>query len=590
MKEFFKMMFASMLGFFLACVLVSIIFIGIIASAVSFSKKQVVTVPEKTVLQLTLDQPVNDRASENPLAYMRFGNGNFNKPMGLTEILETLKKASEDQKVSGILLDLGEIPAGIATVEEIRNSLLDFKKSGKFIVSYSEDYSQKAYYLASVSDKIYLNPAGSMQFKGLSGQVMFFKGLLEKLDVEPQVIRHGKFKSAVEPFILDKMSEPSKEQTLTFVSAIWNHLLEGISQARKISTADLTAIADRHLIQKPEDAVANKLVDQLVYKDQLLDELKTRLGVSSVKDISLMKLSKYMDAPKAEKHETLAKDRIAVVYAQGNIISGDGDEESIGSERISKAIRKARTDDKVKAIVFRVNSPGGSALASDVIWREVSLAKQVKPVVVSMGDLAASGGYYVSCAATKIYASPNTLTGSIGVFGIVPNMQKFFSNNLGITFDEVKTNPYADYIPVMRPMTEAEKNFLTADIENIYSTFLNHVSEGRNMQVTAVDSIGQGRVWSGADAKRIGLIDEFGGLQAAIEEAAKLAKLEKYRIIRLPEQKDAITQIMEAINGDPSSSTLMKQLGSAYPYLRYLQKMSRIEGIQALMPFDITIQ
>lgn len=590
MKEFFKMMFASMLGFFLACVLVTIIFIGIVASALSFSKKQVVTVPDKTILQLTLDQPINDRASDNPLTYFDFNNPDFGKPMGLTEILETIGKAKTDDKISGLFLDLEEIPASVATVEEIRNSLLDFKKSGKFIVSYSENYSQKTYYLASVSDKMYLNPAGSMQFKGLSAQTMFFKGLLEKLDIEAQVMRHGKFKSAVEPFILDKMSEASKEQTLTFVSAIWNHLLEGISKSRKVSVSELTAIADNHKIQTPEDAVTNKLIDKLMYKDQLLDELKTRVGAKEVKDLKLMKLSKYMDAPKSGKDDGAAKDKIAVVYAQGNIISGEGDEETIGSERISKAIRKARTDEKVKAIVFRVNSPGGSALASDVIWREVTLAKKVKPVVVSMGDLAASGGYYVSCAATKIYASPGTLTGSIGVFGIVPNMQKFFNNNLGVTFDEVKTNPFADYIPVVRPMTEAEKNFLQADIENIYSTFLNHVSEGRGMTVAAVDSIGQGRVWSGVDAKRIGLIDEFGGLQAAIDEAAKLAKIDKYRIIKLPEQKDTMTQIIEALSGDQASVSLKKQLGMAYPYLKYLQNMSRMEGVQALMPFDIRIQ
>jgi len=419
---------------------------------------------------------------------------------------------------------------------------------------------------------------------------MFFKGLLEKLDVEPQIIRHGKFKSAVEPFILDKMSEPSKEQTRTYVTSIWNHMLDGISLSRKVSTVELTAIADNHKIQKPEDAVDNKLVDKLLYKDQLIDELKNRVGAKNAKDISLMKLSKYMDAPSSEKGDGQPKDRIAVIYAQGDIVSGEGDEESIGSERISKAIRKARTDDKVKAIVFRVNSPGGSALASDVIWREIELAKKVKPVVVSMGDLAASGGYYISCAATKIFASPNTLTGSIGVFDIVPNMQKFFNNNLGITFDEVKTNPYSDYIPTMRPMTEAEKNFLTADIENIYSTFLNHVSEGRKMPVASVDSIGQGRVWSGIDAKRIGLIDEFGGLQAAVDEAAKLAKVEKYRIVKLPEQKDAMTQIIEALSGDQSAKVLKKEMGTVYPYLRYLQTMSHMEGVQALMPFEITIR
>lgn len=589
MKQFLKMTFASMLGFILAGLLIFVIFLGIVASALSFTKKQVVEVPANTVLQITLDQPVNDRASEDPMSYLNFRDMTANKPMGLTEILESIKRASADKKVSGIFLDLAEIPASIATIEEIRNSLLDFKKSGKFIISYSEGYNQKAYYIASVSDKIYLNPAGSMEFKGLSGQVMFFKGLLEKLDIEAQVIRHGKFKSAVEPFILDKMSEPSKVQTLSYVSAIWDHMLQGISDARKLPAADLTAIADNHKIQTPEDAVANKLVDKLMYKDQLLDELKARVSAKSVKDIHVMKLSKYMDAPKPEKREALAKDRIAVIYAQGSIVSGNGDDQNIGSERISKAIRKARMDEKVKAIVLRVNSPGGSALASDVIWREVTLARKEKPVVVSMGDLAASGGYYISCAANKIFASPNTLTGSIGVFGIVPNMQKFFDKNLGITFDEVKTNPYADYIPTTRPMTEAEKGFLTNDIEHIYATFLSHVAEGRHMSVAAIDSIGQGRVWSGTDAKRLGLIDEFGGLKDAVAEAAKMAKIEKYRIISLPEQKDAFTQIIEAFSGD-ETSVLKRELGAAYPYLKYLQNMSRMEGVQAMLPYDIRIE
>jgi protease-4 len=427
-----------------------------------------------------------------------------------------------------------------------------------------------------------------MEFKGMVAQVMFFKGLLDKIDVEAQVIRHGKFKSAIEPFTLDKMSEANKEQTLTFISGMWNHILAGISASRQISVADLTAIANEYKIQSPQDAVKLKMVDKLMYKDEVLEELRTRVDVKEVKDLKLMKLAKYTNAPEADKKSS--KDKIAVIYATGSIGSGEGDEESIGSETISKAIRKARLDDKVKAVVLRVNSPGGSALASDVIWREMLLTKKVKPVVVSMGNVAASGGYYIACAADKIFAYPNTITGSIGVFGIIPNMKEMFNKNLGITFDEVKTNPYADYIPVTRPMNDAERMIITNDIETIYTTFITHVSEGRKLTVAQVDSIGQGRVWSGVDAKRLGLVDEFGGLNDAIKEAASLAKLKEYSTMELPEQKDTFEQLMETFSGDNASVLLKKEMGAAYPYFQYLSNMSRMQGVQALMPYQFDIK
>jgi len=427
-----------------------------------------------------------------------------------------------------------------------------------------------------------------MEFKGMVGQVMFFKGLLDKIDVQAQVIRHGKFKSAIEPFLFDKMSDANKEQTLTFISGMWNHMLAGISASRNIPVEDLNAIANEYKIQLPADAVRLKMVDKLMYKDELFDELKGRVDVKNYKDLKFMKLGKYAKADEPDKKSS--DNTIAIIYANGNIISGEGDEGSIGSERISKAIRKARLDDKVKAVVLRVNSPGGSALASDIIWREMLLTKKAKPVVVSMGDVAASGGYYISCAADKIYAYPNTITGSIGVFGIIPNMKEMFNKNLGITFDEVKTNPYADYITVTRPMNDAEKKIITRDIENIYSTFITHVSEGRKMTVAQIDSIGQGRVWSGVDAKRIGLVDEFGGLNDAIKEAAKLAKLKDYRTMDLPEQKDTFEQLMEAFTGDNTSVFLKKEMGPAYPYFHYLSQMSKMKGIQALMPYEFDIK
>ena len=588
MKQFFKFTFASMLGFLLAGFLVFIIFIGILVSAVSMGNKETVVVPEKTVLVLTLDQPFSERSSDNPLAHLNFSRPDMSSQLGLNDIVKNINKAATDSKVKGIYLELSDIPSGHATIEEIRNALIDFKKSGKFIVAYAEVFTQKSYYLASVADKIYLNPAGGMEFKGMVGQVMFFKGLLDKIDIEAQVIRHGKFKSAIEPFTLDKMSEPNKNQTLTFISGMWKHMLEGISASRKISVDDLNAIANEYKIQTPQDAVSQKMVDKLLYKDQVLDELKSRLDVKTTRDLKFMKIGRYAKAPDSDKSSS--QDKIAVIYATGDIKSGEGDEETIGSETISKAIRKARLDDNVKAVVLRVNSPGGSALASDVIWREMLLTKKVKPVVVSMGDVAASGGYYISCAADKIYAYPNTITGSIGVFGIIPNFKEMFNKNLGITFDEVKTNPYADYIPVTRPMNDAEKKIITRDIENIYSTFTTHVSEGRKMTVAQVDSIGQGRVWSGIDAKRIGLIDEFGGLNDAIKEAARLAKLKNYGTQELPEQKDTFQQLMETFVGDNTKVSLRTELGAAYPYYKYLSRMSRMQGIQALMPYEFDIK
>ncbi len=588
MKQFFKFTFASMLGFILAGFLMFIIFVGIVVSAVSLGTKDTVVVPEKTILMLTLDQPVSDRSSDNPFARLNFSRPDLSPELGLNDIISNLKKAAGDSKVKGIYLELTDVPSGQATIEEIRDALIDFKKSGKFIVAYSEEFTQKSYYLASVANKIYLNPAGGMQFKGMVGQVMFFKGLLDKIDVEAQVIRHGKFKSAIEPFTLDKMSEPNKVQTLTFISGMWNHMLTGISASREIPVDQLTAMADEYKIQSPEDAVSLKMVDRLMYKDEVLDELKTRVDVKSIKDLRFMKISKYAKTPESDKKA--ASDKIAVIYASGNIISGEGDEQSVGSEGISKAIRKARLDDKVKAVVLRVNSPGGSALASDIIWREMLLTEKVKPVVVSMGNVAASGGYYIACAADKIYAYPNTITGSIGVFGIIPNMKEMFNKDLGITFDEVKTNPYADYISVTRPMNEGEKKIITREIESIYTTFTTHVAEGRKMTVAQIDSIGQGRVWSGVDAKRIGLVDEFGGLNDAIKGAAILAKLKEYSIQELPEQKDTFEQLMQAISGDNTSVFLKREMGAAYPYFNYLSRMSRMEGIQALMPYEFDIK
>jgi protease IV len=589
MKQFFKFMLASMTGYLLLWIVMGLIFFSIIASIASFAKKTVVVLDDKSVLTLKLDQPIPDRTSDNPFGDFDFASMTSKKAQGLDNLLKVIKRAATDDKIKGIFLDVSDIPSGIATIEEIRNALLEFKKSGKFIYSYSEDYSQRGYYLASLSDKIFLNPQGSLTFKGLAAELMFFKGTLEKLEVQAQIIRHGKFKSAVEPFTNDKASEANRLQYQKLLDGIWKQMLDGISAERKITTEELTMIADSLKIQLAVDAVKYKLVDKLVYRDELLDEMKTKLGIDADEDISFVAPGKYLKTKESKHKMVIGKKKIAVVYAIGAIGSGEGDEKTIGSECISKAISDARSDSSVRAIVLRINSPGGSALASEVIWREVVLAQKVKPVVVSMGDVAASGGYYIACGAGKIFAQPNTLTGSIGVFGIVPNLEKLFKNKLGITFDVIKTNKYSDYITASRALQPYETKVLTNQIENIYQVFIGHVAEGRNMTTVEVDSIGQGRVWSGVDAKRIGLVDEIGGLQKAIEAAAKLAKMEDYKIVNYPKIKDPFTKFFEEFMDDTKTSELKEMLGENYEYYEYLQNMKSQKGIQARLPFDLVI-
>ncbi|MCD6113129.1 MAG: signal peptide peptidase SppA [Bacteroidales bacterium] len=583
MKQFFKFMFASMLGIFLTIIISLLIFIGIISS---FSKKEVVKVEPNTILHIKLDKKIYDRASKNPVDLFDIMKMNVNKNPGLNDILNNIEKAKNDNKIKGIFLDLSNIATGFATIEEIRNQLIDFKKSGKFIISYSDYYSQKSYYLATVADKIYLNPEGNIDFKGLNAEILFLKGLLNKIDVDVQIVRHGKYKSAVEPFMLDKMSKANKEQTITFVSTLWNQMLKGISKSRNISIKELNNIADNLLIQNANDAIKYKFIDNKLYKDELFSELRTKIGISNKAKLNFISLAKYTSAPNPIKKE-FTRDRIAVIYALGDIKSGKGNDQVIGSETISKAIRKARLNKNVKAIVLRVNSPGGSALASEIIWRELSLARKVKPLVASFGDYAASGGYYISCVTDTIIASPNTITGSIGVFGIIPNFKNFFNNKLGVTFDNVKTNKNSGFISVNRPMTAYERSVVQKNIENTYSTFVNHVSEGRNMSFKEVDNIGQGRVWAGADAKKIGLIDDFGGLNKAIDIAAEMANIKNYRLLSLPVQKDPLTLILEEMSGNSQNSMLKTKLGDNYKYLMYFENLMNLKGVQARLPFII---
>ncbi len=589
MKQFFKFMFASMLGTIITLFLAFLILMGIIVSAISSTKEEV-KISDNSILHIKFEGIVNDRSSNNPFEGFDFNNMKNKTELGLNDILKTLKKAKDDPKIKGIFLDLSDIQFGVATLEEIRNELKEFKKSGKFIYSYSETYSQKAYYLATVSDVIALNKEGSIDFHGLGAELMFFKGLLKKLDVEMKIIRHGKYKSAIEPFMLDKMSNENREQTRQFLSGIWEHIVGEISQARKISVDQLQNIADSLLIQTPEDALKYGFIDKIAYKDEVINDLKTKSGIDDKKDLELVTLLKYKEADPAKKEIKFTKNKIAVVYAVGSITGGEGNDAVIGSEKISKAIREARIDSTVKAIVLRVNSPGGDALASEVIWREVVLAKNTKPVVVSMGDYAASGGYYIACGATKIVASPSTITGSIGVFGMIPNMQKLFNNKLGITFDTVMTNKNAITVSGTRPLSTYQEKVIQNQIERIYKTFITHVAEGRKMSVEAVDNIGQGRVWNGYDAKKIGLIDEFGGLDKAVEIAKTLAKVDEYKIIEYPKQKEFFQQILDELKGEEAKTKLIKsELGDNYIFYKTVQNINTMKGLQARIPYLINI-
>jgi len=589
MKQFFKFMFASMAGFILSMILCFFILMGIIsAMMMSLKDDGTVSVNDNSVLEVKFEHPIQERTSKNPFDNFDFQGISADKTLGLDDILKSITKAKKDSRINGILLDLTSVSAGIATIEEIRNALLDFKKSGKFLYAFGESFSQGAYYLASVADKIYLYPEGAVDFRGLHAELMFFKGTLEKLEIEPEIIRHGKFKSAVEPFLYDKMSPENREQISLFIQTIWNNILSNISASRNIQVEELRQIADGVKGNRADEALNLHLVDQLAYYDEVLSELKKKTNQSEKEKIRFVSLKKYSRA--YLKGEDFSAKKIAVVYASGDIVSGDGNEDEIGADRIAAALRKARLDTTIKAIVFRVNSPGGSALASDIIWRETVLAKKAKPFIVSMGDYAASGGYYISCVADTIVARPNTITGSIGVFGILFNAQKMFKNKLGITFDSVKTGKYADIGTITRPMDDNERQIIQDQVEKIYDTFISHVAEGRNMTKADVDSIGQGRIWSGTDAQRLGLVDVLGGINDAIAIAAKKANLTTYRTIALPEQKEFFEKLVEDLNSEAKTYFGKQQLGESYLYFEKLSDLSKETGVMARMPLGVSIK
>lgn len=588
MKSFFKTLLASILGVIIGSFVMFFLMLMVIGAIVSSGEKPY-EVKSGSVLHLQLNKSIVDRASKNPFEGISPFSFKPEKNLGLNEILANIKKAKTDDNIKGIYLDLDIIPAGFATVEEIRNALLDFKTSGKFIVSYSDVYSQKAYYLASVSNKVYLNPEGELELLGLRSEVLFYKRALDMLGVEPQILRHGKFKSAVEPFMLDKMSPENREQQLTYMGSIWKAVATGIAKERKLTVEGIDAMVNNLTIRNAKSAMQNGLVDSLFYKDQVVAQLCKLSGVKSDDDLKLVTYSDYAMSPESTKDKKFTKDKIAVIYASGEIGMGQGNNSTIGSDGLSKAISDARKDSSVKAIVLRVNSPGGSALASEIIWRELVLAQKVKPLVVSMGDVAASGGYYISAPADVIVASPTTITGSIGVFGLMFNAQKAMADKLGITVDVAKTHAHSDMLTVYRPLSAEERSVLQNGVEDIYKTFVNRVSTGRKLTESKVDSIGGGRVWSGENAMSIGLVDKFGGLTEAIKIAAKKAKLDNYRLLELPKQKEALEAIMEDFGGQAKMWIMKDELGDAFKHYNYLKSMLQKGGVVARMPYDVEI-
>jgi protease-4 len=588
MREFFKYLFASMLGFFLSIVIVFVIcFVVVVGLISSIDSDKTVVVSNNSVLFLNLDQAITERTPKNPFGNLPIVGGEEKDGIGLNDFLKAIQKAKTDDNIKCIYLNVSSPNAGFATLREVRNALIDFKKSHKKIIAYSEVYTQGAYYLASVADKVYLNPEGALEFKGFSSELTFFKGTLEKVGVEMQVIRVGNYKSAVEPFILDKMSDYNRKQVTAYVGGLYNTFLTDIAQSRNIQKDSLYNIANNYKVQQPQDAVNFKMIDALKYKDQILEELKGLSGRTRGENIRSVTINDYA---KNNTDTGEGKDKVAVIYANGEISGGEGSDNQIGSERISRAIRKARLDDNIKAVVIRINSPGGSALASDVIWREIVLTKKEKPVIASFGDVAASGGYYIGCAADSIFVQPNTITGSIGVFGIIPNFQNLMTNKLGITFDGVKTGKYADIMATNRPMTAGERFIIQNELNRIYSGFVSRVADGRKKSKAYIDSIGGGHVWIGTDAVQIGLADRIGSFNDAIKAAAKKAKLKNYKVVEYPDVIDPWKSLMDEGTDRIKTYYTKQELGDNYMLYQQMKKVIASSGIQARMPFEAVIK
>jgi len=586
MRSFFKMFFASCLGTVVGLIALtlisSLLLVGVVSALGSGDKPDVA---KKSVLTISLGQHFGEQSQTDPLSSLTGGAGGV---PGVYDVVRLIQHAQEDDDIEGIYLDANGSANGFASSNEIRNALLEFRKSKKFILAHGDIISQGAYFIASAADKIYANASGAVDWSGYNMDVVFVKGTLDKLKIQPQIFYAGKFKSATETFRTTQMTEENKMQTREWLGDMYQYFLLKTAQVRKIDTATLHNLANTGGIQTPQNALTAKLIDGLKFETEVKDEIKKRLDIDKYGKLNLIDITKYAEAV---TYKRSGSNRIALIYGEGNIVDGKGGKEAIGSEEFVTMIRKARLDKSIKAIVFRINSGGGSALASENIWKELSLAKAEKPLVVSFGDVAASGGYYIAAPADSIFASPNTITGSIGVFGIVPNMQGFFNDKLGITFDGVKTATYADAGAIYRPLTAAEAGFIQQSIDRIYTQFKQRVAQGRKIDMAFVDSIAQGRVWSGEDALRLGLVDKLGGLGDAVACAARMAKLTDYRLREYPEKGNWFNELMGKSSEGPTAA-IRKELGEEqfHIYRQMIEVKQMCNIPQTRLPFQFFIR
>ena len=586
MKDFIKHTLASMLGIILASIVLGILGIVTLVGMVASSDTETV-VKEKSVFVLNLEGLLVERVQDNPLNDIM--GKNFQE-CGLDDILTSIRKAKDNENIKGIYLQAGIMDAPCASLEEIRNALKSFKESGKFIVAYGDNYTQGMYYLASVADKVIVNPQGTIAWQGLASQTIFYKDLLKKIGVEMEIFKVGTYKSAIEPFIATEMSDANREQITAFLNSTWKRLLEDVSASRGMSEDDLKKCADDFMMfSQAETYIANGLADTLLYKDGVLDYLKTLTGCEADERLHTLSLN---DMKNVKRNVPLDKSGniIAVYYAFGEIDNATSTDEGINSTKVIKDLRKLREDETVKAVVLRVNSPGGSAFGSEQIWREVTLLKEEKPVIVSMGDYAASGGYYISCAANCIVADPTTLTGSIGIFGMFPNLENLLTDKLGLHFETVKTNRFADMGNMTRSFNDAEKAALQNYINNGYKLFVQRCAEGRGMSVEAIEKIAEGRVWTGSMAKELGLVDELGGLDKALEIAAQKAGVENYSVLNYPEMDNVLSTLLNEEKKDYIESQMAETLGEYYDFAKFVRNIKNADRIQARMPFDLQIR
>ena len=578
MKSFFKTFFAALLALIIFSLLGFFILIGI---AAAFSTDEKVAVAQNSVLVIDASETFLEQSKNDPFSELM--NKKNGKQPSLSELIGLLHYAKKDSSIKGIYIKCAENPNGYAATEEIRKALIDFKKSNKFIVAYAETISQKGYMMANVADQIYTHPQGGMEWAGFNYETIFFKGLIDKLEIEPQIFYAGKFKSATEPFRYAQMSDANKLQTGIWLNSIYNNFIQGTAEMRQLNADSIKAFANEGKVQNAKDALKYKLVDGLLYDDQLKKIISKKLRVADETKISFVSINNYAESVALRG---TGSGKIAVIYADGDVVMGKGQNEAIASDDYRALIQKIRNDKSIDAVVLRVNSPGGSALASDIIWREIDLLKKEKPVVVSMGDVAASGGYYIACGADSIFADANTITGSIGVFSVIPNAEKFLKNKVGITFDRVKTGQYADAPSATRALTVTEQRFLQAGVDSVYHTFKSRVAAGRQKSVDYIDSIAQGRVWTGADAIKVGLVDKIGTLNDALASAAKMAKLKGYTIKKYPESKSFIEEFFEGYKNEVKTKAIQQELGlEQWQVLQHIKSMKQLMGQpQARLP------